>query len=98
MGSVVMVVLVSSLLPAALRYAGDLALERHVAEHVPADAEQADVALRTAADAAAVVHAHIAAVGRQFLQALPITGGFELGAFGGVLLHHLGALALACLH
>src|SRR5690606_10619314 len=85
-------------LPAALGYTGDLSLQGHVAEHVPADAEEADVALGAACELAAVVHAHPAAVRGQLLQAVPVASGLQRSTFGGVLLHHLGPLALTCLH
>src|SRR5688572_17072859 len=67
MGSL-MLILFSSPLPAGLDHAGHLALEREVAQLVPAEAEHAVHAARPPGEGAAVAQAHGRRVARQLLE------------------------------
>ena len=94
-------------LPAGLRHAGDEPLGGHLAELDTADTEQADVALRTAGDLAAVVLADGIRVAGQLRKGDPrllvihlaaLHGSSDLLALMGVTLGELLTLHLAGLH
>src|SRR5690606_30455510 len=79
-------------LPAGLGYAGQLAVERHLPELHPAEAEAAHVPFRATADLAPVMEALGGGVARQLVELVPLAFCLKLLADLGVLLHEVGPL------
>src|ERR1700761_2527163 len=85
-------------LPRSLLHTGDLAVQRHVAEHIPGNTEVADISTGTACQLATVVQSNGRCIPGQQIQCFIITGGFQSGTFLSIFCRQRFPLSLSSLY